>query len=291
MRKTIVVGVICAFAGAVATAGAATLITSSMIKDGTIQNRDIKKKVITFNRLSPATQDLVMRGLSQPKPLVPAAGATGATGAPGAAGVTGATGPAGATGATGPAGTPATNPDVTVSGTLSAPFSATNPSVKLTAAGVTFGPYADGGAAGGSLRYDGIDGLTLGSVAHLAYQAQYSTDNHTTVGVPYMRIFTEDANGDPHDVIFSPNTQPDLATSEDVLHEWVMTSGTVRYDDDVENGPDSPWATIQAAHASDLITGVFVSAGFSAGTNLTALLRKLDVQTTGTDPVHFTFGT
>ncbi len=200
------------------------------------------------------------------------------------------TGAQGAQGDAGAPGEPAATSTVVLAGSLTAPFSVTNPSAELTEQGIEFGPYPDGGAAGGSLYYAGLDGLTLGSIAHLAYRARYSTDNDTTVGVPYLRIFTEDAGGTEHDVIFSPNTQPDPALSETAFHDWVVTSGTVRYDDDPGNGPDQPWANVQAAHASDVITGVYVTAGFSAGTNLEAILRKLDVQTVGTDPVHFQFG-
>jgi hypothetical protein len=188
-------------------------------------------------------------------------------------------------------GAPAGSTNVVIAGTLAAPFSVTNPSAQLTEQGIEFGPYVtpNGGGAGGSLCYAGLNGLTLGSVAHLSYTARYSTDDNTTVGVPYLRIFTESASPD-HDVIFSPNTQQDPAVSENTFHHWVVTSGTVRYDDDPGNGADQPWAAVQTAHASDIITDVCVTTGFSGGENLSAILRKLDVQTVGTDPVHFTFG-
>jgi hypothetical protein len=54
-------------------------------------------------------------------------------------------------------------------------------------------------------------------------------------------------------------------------------TGTVRYDDDPGNNPDEPWATIQAAHAGEVISGIYVSAGFSAGSNLSVLLTHLGV--------------
>ncbi len=59
-----------------ATAG--SLITSSQIKNVSIQNRDIKKGTISLNRLTPAAQKAVKRAAQK--------GATGATGATGAAG-------------------------------------------------------------------------------------------------------------------------------------------------------------------------------------------------------------
>ena len=43
-------------------AAAATLITSKDIKDEGIQNRDIRKGVITMSRLSESTQDLIRQG-------------------------------------------------------------------------------------------------------------------------------------------------------------------------------------------------------------------------------------
>ena len=101
----------------------------------------------------------------------------------------------------------------------------------------------------------------------------YSTANDTTVGVPYLRIFL--AGG--HDVIFSPNTQPTPDVEEDVFHDWNVVTGTVRYDDDPGNVPDSPWAVVQAAHATEDIESICVSAGFSAGVPLAAILRTLGV--------------
>ncbi len=78
-------------------------------------------------------------------------------------------------------------------------------------------------------------------------------------------------------MIFSPNTQPIPLVAEDVLHQWDVTEGTVRYDDDPGDDPDSPWQVIVAEHADEVISGIFVTVGFSAGTNLTGCLRTLGV--------------
>ena len=80
-------------------------------------------------------------------------------------------------------------------------------------------------------------------------------------------------------MVFSPNTQPDPDTAEGQFHTWVATSGVWRYDDDaggggelraqrssVRDGPGRP------RHRD--IAGIYVSAGFSADTNLSALLRE-----------------
>jgi hypothetical protein len=144
----------------------------------------------------------------------------------------------------------------------------------MTADCAEFGPYADGGVAGGSVFYSGLNGMRLGDIVNLVYTASYSTDNDTTVGVPYLRVFLE---GDTHDVIFSPNTQPIPLVAEDVLNRWDVTEGTVRYDDDPGADPDSPWEVIAAEHADEIISGIYVTVGFSAGTDLTGCLRTLSV--------------
>jgi hypothetical protein len=163
---------------------------------------------------------------------------------------------------------------------LSGNFQGTNPSVASTNDGVQFGPYADAGlppgiGSGGSLYYSGFNGRTLGDISALSYVARYNTDDNTTVGVPYLRIFLND---DANDVIFSPNTQPaPQAVDENVDNAYNVLAGTVRYDDDPGAGADSPWATIQGLHASEVISGIYVSAGFSAGLNLSVLLTHLGV--------------
>jgi hypothetical protein len=162
---------------------------------------------------------------------------------------------------------------------LSGNFQGTNPSVASTNDGVQFGPYADGGSTGGSLYYSGFNGHTLGDISALSYVARYNTTNDTTLGVPYLRVFLEDqdADGFEEDVIFSPNTQPVPLTDENVDNAYDVVAGTVRYDDDPGNFPDQPWATVKAAHATEVVSGIYVSAGFSAGLDLSVLLTHLGV--------------
>ena len=50
-------------------------------------------------------------------------------------------------------------------GALSGDFGATNVTVVETADGAHFGPYGNGGAAGGSLFYSGANGLKLSQIA------------------------------------------------------------------------------------------------------------------------------
>ena len=145
----------------------------------------------------------------------------------------------------------------------------------MTAECAEFGPYANGGAAGGSVYYSGFNGMALGDIVNLSYAASFASATGTGgVGAPYLRVFLE---GDTHSVIFSPNTQPFPMVAEGVLHGWDVTEGTVRYDDDAGAGPDSPWQVIAAEHADEIISGIYVTVGFSAGTNLTGCLRTLGV--------------
>ncbi len=171
---------------------------------------------------------------------------------------------------------------VQVSGALpSKSFDASNPSVSNTNDGVEFGPYADGGAAGGSICSSALNGKTLADVTHLAYVARYTaTGDSSGVGVPYLRIFTE---SDTHDAIFSPNTQPpDSDTAEGPFHTWVATTGVWRYDDDGGSGGEygvngAPFSQLQADHGTDEISTICISTGFSSGNDLNALLRSWEI--------------
>src|SRR4029077_10729521 len=157
-------------------------------------------------------------------------------------------------------------------------FSASGTAVKNSPDGTKFGPYADGGAAGGTLCTNVLNGKPFSDVKHLAYEARYTADNATGgVGAPYLRIFLANNN---HDAIFSPNTQsPDPDTAQGPFHTWAATAGSWRYDDDGGVGPDSPFGTIRQDHATQKISKICISVGNSAGTNLSALLRTWEVNT------------
>ena len=166
-----------------------------------------------------------------------------------------------------------------------------NTTVTQTADGIAFGPYLDGGAAGGSIEYTGLNGQPLSAVQSLVYLMRYTSDGDTGgVGSPYLRIFLEN---DAHDAIFSPNTQPDPDVAEGPFHTWVATSGVLRYDDDdgdgVIDGTASPapyglngasFSEVVGDHGTETISGIYVSVGNSAGVNLAALLRELEVNGT-----------
>jgi hypothetical protein len=250
-----VVGVLAVSSGAVA-AQHYIITSSSQIKDGSIALRD----------LTPAAR----------KALKGHKGAKGDTGPRGPQGLGGSSvaaspvpGPKGDKGADGalPAGF-ATSASATFSGDI-----VTVTPVTRTTAGLAFGPYADGGSAGGSVIYDGVKGLKLSDLTALSFTAKYSTDDHTDVGVPYLRVFFTDGS----DLIYSPNTQPTKVTSENTFHTWDVRAGTVRYNDDAGNGPDMSFAAALADHGSETISSVKVSAGFSAGHNLRVTLGELKV--------------
>jgi hypothetical protein len=171
---------------------------------------------------------------------------------------------------------------VRVTGALpSKKFEATNPTVSNTNDGVEFGPYANGGTSGGSLCTSRLSGKPLSAVKHLAYEARYTSDGDTGgVGAPYLRVFLEN---DAHDAIFSPNTQPsDPDTQEGPFHTWVATAGVWRYDDDGGAGGQyglsgAPFSQVVNDHGTDVISSICVTTGFSAGTNLNALLRSFEL--------------
>jgi hypothetical protein len=165
---------------------------------------------------------------------------------------------------------------LTVVNSLTDPWQTGGSLVSLTSDGVAFGPYANGATDGGSLIYSGLNGQPLSAVLALSYYMRYvSTVNTGGVGAPYLRIFT---TNDTHDAIFSPNTQsPDPDIAQGPFHEWVATSGSWRYDDDPGNGPQMSFANLIAGHGTEVISGIRISTGNSAGTDLAALLRWIEI--------------
>jgi hypothetical protein len=241
-------------------------VTSKTIKNGTIKLVDIS-----------ATAKRALKGKRGPR------GPQGAAGATGPAGPRGLTGPQGEQGIQGPPG-PAGKPGPTML-RLSGDFAGTNATVATSLDGVQFGPYPDGGAWGGSVVYNGANGLTLGDITQLSYTIKHSSLNDSPIAAPYLRIFLE---GNTHDVIFDATQCATVVPDEDVFNTFEVTTGDVRYDDDSCDGvpPDQqPWATVKAAHAAQVISGIYVTAGFAGGAPLAAILRTLRVNGTA-----YTFG-
>jgi len=206
----------------------------------------------------------------------------GRQGPAGPAGPAGAQGPQGIQGAQGPKGDKG---DKATLQRLTGDFSGTNATVATSLDGVQFGPYPDGSTWGGSVLYTGANGLTLGDINQLSYVIEHSSQNDSPIAAPYLRIFLV---GDTHDVIFDPTKCATVVPPEDQFNTFEVTTGDVRYDDDSCDGvpPDQqPWATVKAAHGTQVISGIYVTAGFAGGIPLAAILRTLSV-----NGQAFTFG-
>ena len=162
---------------------------------------------------------------------------------------------------------------------LTGPFSGTNATVATSLEGVQFGPYPDGGLWGGSVLYTGANGLTIADITQLAYTIKHSSGDDSAISSPYLRIFLE---GD-HDVIFDPTECATTVPDEDVFITYnvlaATPTGEFRYDDDPCGAAavHLTWAQILAAHGDEVITGIYVTAGFSGGAPLAAILRELSV--------------
>jgi len=279
--KYLALAVLCTFVGATATSvaaqtgpGYAALVGSGLIKNnsvrsvdvknGTLKKRDLNKKL--YDRLlnDDSTTDNDNVVVNAPKGEK---GDTGATGAPGPQG---------------PAGTPGTAG--TVVRNLSGDFAGTNASVTATLDGVAFGVYDDAGT-GGSLQYNGANGLKLNQITQLGYVVKHSSSDDSPISAPYLRIFLE---GDSHDVIFDATKCATVVPDEDVFNSYEVTAGDVRYDDDSCDGvaPDQQaWAAVVTAHGNEVVSGIYVTQGFAGGQDLSAILRSLSVNGT-----TYTFG-
>jgi hypothetical protein len=168
----------------------------------------------------------------------------------------------------------------------------------MTGDGVQFGPFADGGDCTpgtglARLDFSGLNGQPLSALKSLVYRAQYIADNDTSgVGSPTMRVFFEGTTGGtPNRLTFSPNTQFNNPVNYDIgqgeVHEWIVTSGTVRFNDDAGADPagEAPWSSFMAAHGTKLITNINILNGCQAGTNLRGIVREVDV-----NGQHYEFG-
>lgn len=175
---------------------------------------------------------------------------------------------------------------------LDGEFSGTNSTVTKTPDGVHFGTYADGGAIGGSLLFTGVNGLKLSQLTDYSYTFTYRQAGNTTGAAPYARVFLDgdagvDTDGDgntandfDHDVLLDPSFCATATPAQAVDLTYQMVGNSVRYDDDGCDGlpPDNqPWAQVVAAYGDQVISSLAVSQGFSTGTDVSALLRRITV--------------
>ena len=164
---------------------------------------------------------------------------------------------------------------------LTPPFAATNSSVTKTPDGVHFGVYADAGRTGGSLRYDGANGASFGSLTSLGYTYNYNTSDENRLGSPYLRVFL-DADGDGGSnnvVIFEPTLCASVTPPENTDNVVDVRTQTVRVNNDAcgVGGTQQPFTTVQAAHADEIIVGIFITQGNAGGQDASAYLRNLTV--------------
>ena len=164
---------------------------------------------------------------------------------------------------------------------LTGAWSVTNPTVKQGDEGVQFGPYADGGAAGGTLLYTGGNRLKLSEVGNFSFTFSYNQRENWSGAVPYGRIWLDtNKNGDwdsaDEAVMFDPSKGGAFGTlSQGIDHSFGTSDNSVRFDDDSGIGGQRKWDDVVAAHGDEDVVMVGVSAGFTGSTNVSALLKKL----------------
>src|SRR6185437_3389239 len=107
----------------------------------------------------------------------------------------------------------------------------------------------------------------------LAFSENHSSSNDSPIAAPYLRIFLNDDNDD---VIFDATKCATVVPPENTANTFDVTSGQVRYDDDACGGGglpgQQPWADVVAAHPDDVVSGIYVTTGFTGGTDLAALV-------------------
>lgn len=237
-------------------------LRSGDIKNNTVRSKDVRNGHLTCLDFRAATRKAIGCNTADNQ---------------GDAGDRGPGGPVGGTGNPGPSGPPGDDALTRITSLPGPGFDATNDSCSLTPDGFECGPYADGGADGGSLYYDGLNGLTLADVAQLAYSVRHSTSDNSPISAPYLRIFLE---GDFHDVIFDATECATVVPEEGVFNTYEVTVGDVRYDDDSCDGvpPDQQtWDAVVAAHGTEVISGIYITTGFAGGADLRSLVRWLEV--------------
>jgi hypothetical protein len=271
-------------AGGGAVAG--SLITSKDIQDKTIRGADLHKNAVKTQKVKDGTlriADLNTKARDALKKV----------------GTTGPRGPQGPQGPQGPAGGSNVTRVTNLDGTWKA--RATDAAgLKMTGDGVQFGPFANGGACDNPgtdyarLDYSGLNGQPLSTLSNLAYTAWYVADDDTGgVGVPTMRVFFsgQDTEGNPNHFTFSPNTQFNKAFNYDAeqgeVHEWLVTHGTVRYNDDAGSNPagERLWTYWASQFPGATISNINILNGCQAGENLTSVIREVQI-----NGQHFEFG-
>jgi hypothetical protein len=160
---------------------------------------------------------------------------------------------------------------------LTGDWSTSNSTVIKTADGVHFGTYANGGALGGSLYYQGFNGHTLSEVNDYSFNFNYKQAGNDTGATPYARIFLDtDSDGvTDADVILDPSLGGAVTPVQGADISFGTADDSVRYGDDAGESGQETWAEVKADHGSDVITNVVVSQGYSMGTDVSAMLKSI----------------
>src|SRR5579862_249313 len=283
-RTVLVLGVLAAVLAVAggAWAGSKYIITSAdQVQPGSLRGWNMGDNTIGLRKLANGAK-AALRGDQGPQ------GPSGPQGDRGAVGPTGASGPQGPKGDSGPQGPPAP-PMLHLSGQ----FSQTNASVATSLDGVQFGPYANGGNTGGSVRYDGADGMTLSDLSDLSFRIMHSSSDDSPISMPYLRIFLNNGNDD---VIFDATKCATVVPPEDAFQTFDVVGNSVRYDDDSCDGsgdhnyPGSPagqqsWSSVVDHHGDEVISAIYTTTGYAGGADLSAIMRSLSVNGN-----TFTFG-
>jgi hypothetical protein len=264
-------------AGSGAVAG--SLITGADIKDRSIEAQDLQRGSVTTTKVENRT--LRLKDLSSE--VTAKLGVQGPAGAKGEKGDKGDKGDKGEKGDKG-------NSSITQVADLNGLWRARatdTAGLKMTGDGIAFGPFVNGGGCTtpgtdyARLDFSGLNGQALSSLDNLVYYARYLADADTGgIGSPYLRVFF--GSGTDR-LTFSPNTQFNKPSNYDIgegeFHEWVVTSGTARFNDDAGSNPagEAPWASFMAAHGAKPITNINITMGCTAGANLSGLLRWAEV--------------
>jgi hypothetical protein len=176
---------------------------------------------------------------------------------------------------------------------LNGDFGASNSTVIKTPDGVHFGTYADGGALGGSLLFEGLDGRPLSALTGFGYTFTYREAGNTTGAAPYMRVFldadtTVDSDGDGNpandvddDIVLDPSLGGTAVPPQATDVTFGTATTTVRYDDDAGGtNPQEPFSQVVADHGGETISEILVSQGFSTGQDVSGLVREITVNGT-----------
>lgn len=259
-------------AGSGAVAGA--MITGKDIKDKSIEARDLARGSVTTTKVKNRT--LKLKDLSAE--VTDKLGVKGPAGAKGEKGDRGPQGPKGDSSIT----------QVTDLNGLWKAQASDAAGLEMTGDGIAFGPFADAGQCDdpgldyARLNFSGLNGQPLSSLDNFAFYARYLADADTSgIGAPYARVYFEgtDGSGNQNRLTFSANTQFNNPVNYDIgegeFHEWVVTSGTVRFNDDAGENPagEAPWSSYMAAHGAKKITNISITQGCGFGKNLSALVR------------------